>query len=195
MFAHIILFLFIPQLAHADFPIETGFGHLVSQISTQSSVAVDDVKTHAEGSSMSGCIRYEDNNSYDGQCLEWRSYCRLTVKFPTTDVLGHSEEFTTDPSFFDLNMPENAYNYDCDELLKKWSQENSGKIINYTVNGNLYESYRWYWGEPNHQLEKKVCLKVKIIRDQIISHGHILYRKNRSSNALVNDKFCDSKII
>lgn len=197
-FTSLILFIIIfSSLNSFAFPPETGFGVLVSSVLISKSVLVDDVKTLAKGSAFSRCLRYEDDNSRDGQCLEFRSYCKFEITFPPhdqsgSDRFGFVEKFwTSDPSFFDSSLAADSYNYDCDGILKNWSKRNVGKTIDYTTDANIYQNQRWSYGPPNRVPKVKQCERNSIIREKVVSGAHQLFRVQPVVSKVMNDNDCD----
>jgi hypothetical protein len=107
--------------------------------STRQSVEIG--KIDVQAFTQTSCLKYVDDNDYDGDCAEFRSTCTFELTMPNKNALGKAEIYKVyDLPFLGLTAPDNS---DCDRDAAQWKEQNSAHVLNYTVDQNITAETMW----------------------------------------------------
>lgn len=123
----------------------------IKQISRD--VDMQDITVYSVGSSLSRCVAWEDDNSYDGKCLDYIQYCDVFVQVSGADIQGISPTYRLmDP--VRVNTGE-----DCATTAANKQRDWKIQAASAVVNEKIYdEGVRWiYLSDLGGPLLEKTC--------------------------------------
>ena len=87
------------------------------------------------------CTKYEDDNSFDGQCLEEDVNCNFRVELPNKNILEKPVTFSIhDSSLFGMKFSSDKT---CDETAIEWKNELANKSLNFYVTQEVKDEVVW----------------------------------------------------